>query len=80
MPLYRFAVHNSHRHDDPEGTELFDDGAARDEALKIIRDMTRNNEPSWKGWSIEVTEGGRRVWQIPFTGGRMNSQNSNCSN
>jgi hypothetical protein len=66
MPIFRFAVHNGHWHDDPEGTELPDDAAARDEALKIIREVTRNNEQVWTGWTIEVTEGDRRVWQIPF--------------
>jgi hypothetical protein len=68
MPLYHFAVHNSHVHDDPEGTELPDDGAARKEALQIIRDLKRNNVGMWTGWTIEVTEGVRQVWQIPFLG------------
>jgi len=68
MPLYRFAVHNSHAYDDldSDGAELADDEAARQEALLIIRDLNRNNEPKWKGWTIEVKEGDRRVWQIPF--------------
>jgi hypothetical protein len=47
MPLYRFAVNNSHRHDDPEGTELPDDAAARAEARTIIRELKQNNgEPA----------------------------------
>jgi hypothetical protein len=66
MPLYRFAVRNSHEYDDPDGTELADDEAARQEALLIIHDLTKNNEPKWKGWTIEVKEGDRQVWQIPF--------------
>jgi hypothetical protein len=68
MPLYHFAVHNSHLHDDPDGTELPDDGAAHKEALRIIGDLKRNNVGIWTGWTIEVTDGGRRVWQIPFLG------------
>jgi len=68
MALYRFAVRNSHWHDDPEGTELPDDEAAREMALQVIRDLKRNNETGWKGWMIEVTDGDRRVWQIPFIG------------
>ena len=68
MALYRFAVRNSHWYDDPEGTELPDDEAARELALQVIRDLKKNNETGWKGWTIEVTDGDRRVWQIPFIG------------
>jgi hypothetical protein len=68
MPPYLFAVHNGHRHDDQEGTELPNDEAAREEALQVIRDLKKNNETGWKGWTIEVTEGDRKVWQIPFIG------------
>jgi hypothetical protein len=68
MPLYHFAVHNSHVHDDPEGTELADDGAAREEALQIIRDLKRNNEGNWIGWTIAVRDGDRQVWRIAFIG------------
>ena len=68
MPLYHFAVHNSHVHDDPEGTELSDDGAAHKEALRIIRELKRNNVGMWTGWTIEVTDGARHVWQIAFLG------------
>jgi hypothetical protein len=69
MPLYQFAAHNGHRLDDPEGAELLpDDESARQAALHIIRDMKRNNHMAWNGWTIEVTEGNRQVWQIPFIG------------
>jgi hypothetical protein len=37
MPPYRFAVHNGHRHDDQERTELPSDEAAREEVLQVIR-------------------------------------------
>jgi hypothetical protein len=67
MPLYAFSLHNCHRLDDQEATELLsDDKAAREEALQIIRDLKRNNVSGWKGWRVEVTEGDRQVWQIPF--------------
>ena len=67
MPLYQFAAHNGHRLDDPEAAErLPDDESARQAALHIIRDMKRNNHTVWKGWTIEVTEGDRQVWQISF--------------
>ncbi len=66
MPLYRFTVHNSHRYDDLGGAELADDNAAREEALLVIHDLAKNNESKWKGWTIEVKDGDRRVWRIPF--------------
>jgi hypothetical protein len=65
MPLYRFG----RRLDDPEATELLpDDEAARNEALQVICDLKRNNATAWKGWTMEVTDGGRQVWQLPFSG------------
>jgi hypothetical protein len=70
MPLYRFAVHNSHWHDDSEGTELPDDGAAREAALQVIRDLKKNDQTRWNGWTIKVTQGDRQVWQIPFIEGQ----------
>jgi hypothetical protein len=66
MPLYQFTVHNGHGYEDLEGAEFADDEAAHQEALWIIHDLTKNNEPKWKGWTIDVKEGDRRVWQIPF--------------
>lgn len=69
MPLYRFAIHNGHRIDDPEATELLpDDDAAREAALQIIRDFKKNNRAGWKGWTLEVKDADREVWQIPFIG------------
>ena len=68
MPLYHFTALDDRRYDDPDGTELPDDGAARKWALQVIHDLKRNNETAWKGWTIEVTEGDRQVWQIPFIG------------
>ena len=82
MPLYRFTARNSHEYDDLDGAELPDDEAARQEALLIIHNLTENNEPKWKSWTIEVKEGDRQVWQIPFfewgeprdgTGSRMSA-------
>ena len=68
MPLYHFVVHNGDRYDDnlDGGSELCDDAAARQEAVLVIRDLKKNNEQGWKGCTIEVMEGDRRVWQIPF--------------
>jgi hypothetical protein len=69
MPLYRFALHNGHRLDDEEASELLpDDEAARQEALQIIHDLKKNNVSGWKGWRVEVTDGDRQVWQILFIG------------
>jgi len=70
MHLYHFTIHNDCcRYAPDEGTELSDDAAARQEAVKVIRDFKKNNENGWKGWTMEVIEGDRRVWQIPFSTG-----------
>jgi hypothetical protein len=69
MPYYRFAVYNGRRLDDPGAAEFLpDDEAAREEALQIIQDLEKNDQVRWKGWTIEVTEGDRQVWQISFSG------------
>jgi hypothetical protein len=68
MTLYHFVIHNSHSHDDPEGTELLDHVAARVVALQVIRDLKKNNEAKWIGWTMEVRDGDHQVWQIPFAG------------
>jgi len=60
-------IRGSYWVDDPDGTELPNDAAAREEALQVIRDLKKNQtELRWNGWVVEVTQRGRRVWQIPF--------------
>jgi hypothetical protein len=50
MPVYRFPIHGSYRVDDPDGTELPNDPAAREEALQVIRDLKKNQtELRWNG-------------------------------
>jgi hypothetical protein len=67
MPRYHFAVLNtSSRHEDQEGTELPDDAAAREYAIRVIRELRRGEGDNWKGWVLEVTQGDRLVWQLPF--------------
>jgi hypothetical protein len=67
MPLYSFSLRDGHRLDDREATEFLpDDAAAREEALQIIQDLKKNNLTAWNGWRVEVTDGDRQVWQIPF--------------
>jgi hypothetical protein len=69
MPVYSFSLRDGHRLDDFEATELLpDDEAAREEALQIVHDLKKNNVTAWKGWRLEVTDGDRQVWQIPFIG------------
>jgi hypothetical protein len=51
---------------DAEGAELPHDGAARNEAVPIIRDLKKNDENAWKSWKMDVVEGDRQVWQIHF--------------
>ena len=53
--------------DDPAGMELPDDAAAREFAVKVMRRLAQRKEDNWEGWTMEVvTEGGRRVWELPF--------------
>jgi len=69
VPQYHFAAHNGHTLDDPEAAEFLpDDEAAREEALQVIQDLKRNNVGAWRGWTMEVTDGDRKVWRIPFSG------------
>jgi hypothetical protein len=44
----------------------------------IVRDLKKNNEPKWKGWTIEVKEGDREVWQIPITAQRRRLVQTCC--
>jgi hypothetical protein len=66
MPRYHFTVRNSDTHDDPEGSECPDDAAAREHAIRVIRELRHGKGDDWKGWSMEVTQGQRLVWRLPF--------------
>jgi hypothetical protein len=66
MPRYWFAVHNGDRYADPQTMELSDDAAAREYAIRVIRELRRGDEDYWKGWTMEVTQNGRRVCEILF--------------
>jgi Domain of unknown function (DUF6894) len=69
MPRYVFDV----RHlddlcleDNPAGVELSDDAAAREFALKVMLGLVQSQDDDWNGWTMEVTQGERRVWRLPF--------------
>ena len=69
MPRYRFVVRHSayaDLEDDEAGTELPDDAAAREFASKVIRGLVRQQQDDWHGWTMEVRQGARQVWQLPF--------------
>jgi hypothetical protein len=59
-PLYRFALHDGEWHDDPYGTVLDDDDAARKEAVAIAEELARGHDPK-RPYTIEVTDGDRLV-------------------
>ena len=68
MPRYRFVVRHSayaDLEDNEVGTELPDDAAAREFAAKVMRGLVQQQD-DWHGWTMEVREGQRRVWQLPF--------------
>jgi hypothetical protein len=69
MPRYLLAVrHLDHDSlaDELEGVQLPDDPAAREFALKVMRGLMQIEGENWEGWTMEVTQGGRRVWRLPF--------------
>jgi hypothetical protein len=66
MPHYHFIVHAFEEIDDPEGAEYPDESFALMAALKIVREIKRDEDDKVRGWSIEVKEGERRVAVIPF--------------
>jgi hypothetical protein len=70
MPRYRFDVRHlddgEYLEDNPAGVELPDDAAAREFALKVMRRLVEGGDDDWEGWTMEVTEGGRSVWRLPF--------------
>jgi hypothetical protein len=67
MPIYNLTVHNGGRLEDDGGIELPDDAAARAYALQVIYELNRNNRNRWNCWKMEVTEGDRQVFDIPFS-------------
>jgi hypothetical protein len=51
---------------DAAGMELSDDAAAREFAAKVMSGLVWQPEDNWAGWTMEVWQGGRRVWHLPF--------------
>jgi hypothetical protein len=68
MPRYVLSVRhfaNDYLVDESKGVQLSDDAAAREFALRVMRGLLIKEE-NWEGWTMEVTQGGRRVWRLPF--------------
>ena len=66
MPRYHFAVKDAARYDDPDGTELPDDAAARDYAIRVIREVQHGEEHNWTGWTMEVRQGSALSGNFPL--------------
>ena len=70
MPRYQLVVRHfayADVEDNEAGTELPNDAAAaREFAAKVMRGLLDQREDDWHGWTMEVREGRRRVWQLPF--------------
>jgi hypothetical protein len=32
----------------------------------VMRGLVQREEENWEGWTMEVTQGGRRVWRLPL--------------
>ena len=57
MPVYNLNAHNGGRLEDDGGTELPNDAAAQAYALRVIRELNKNNGNRWNHWKMEVIEG-----------------------
>ena len=69
MPRYVFVLRHSSfadLQDDAAAMELPDDAAAREFAAKVMSGLVWQKEDNWAGWTMEVWQGGRRVWHLPF--------------
>ena len=59
MPHYHFAVTDTARYDEPDGTELPDDAAAREYAIRVIRATAR------RGRQLEGMDDGGHAGSMP---------------
>jgi hypothetical protein len=69
MARYVFVLRHSSfavLQDGAAGMELPDDAAAREFAAKVMSGLVWQKEDNWAGWTMEVWQGGRRVWHLPF--------------
>jgi hypothetical protein len=70
MPRYLLSVRHFDNDylvvEEPEGVQLPDDAAAREFALKVMRGLVQIEGENWEGWTMEVTQEGRRGWRLPF--------------
>jgi hypothetical protein len=72
MPRFYFNfVHGSDVFEDPEGAELPDRSAAREQAILAARDIMRTRfvhfGPDWSDWSVHVCDEGKSaVIAVPF--------------
>jgi hypothetical protein len=40
--------------------------AAREFALKVMLGLVQSQNDDWDGWTMEVIQGERTVWRLPF--------------
>ena len=69
MPRYVYVLRHSSfadLQDDAAAMELPDDAAAREFAAKVMSGLVWQPEDNWAGWTMEVWQGGRLVWHLPF--------------
>ncbi len=64
MARYFFHLEDGHLSDD-KGDELPNDGAARDEALRVARDLTKNRTGGKRCWVIATDLAGAEVARVP---------------
>jgi hypothetical protein len=61
MPLFYFNLRNNFGLiQDPDGTNLSDEGAAREHAQAVACELMRNAHPSTRSWRLEVCDSDRQ--------------------
>ena len=72
MPMYYFDLHDDETIADTDGTDLVNDGAARDHAVGVARELTANSigflDQSWSGWTMRVRDdGGSELFSLAMS-------------
>jgi hypothetical protein len=63
---YLFSLHNDTQVEKLGSMALYDDDAALAFGKQIIQDLLSKDDEHYSGWTVEITEGDRRVAAIPF--------------
>ena len=71
MSGYLFNLHNDAQVEKLGSMALVDDDAALAFGKQVIRDLLDKDKERYSGWTLEITEGDRRVASIGFGAERI---------